>query len=158
MNKDFKFEDIGKKTPYRTPENMFRDMQDNVLRRVGEDDRRRRRLRIAVISVVAAAAIVVGLIFIPAGNTSKLTSEQPLACNTVKPESTAVKSQPAVTAPSPKTVQKSEHATAAVEKTRHRAAATTVNTAEKDEDWVSQLSDEDLNSLMALSENDEFLN
>ena len=27
MNKEFDFDDIGKKTPYRTPDNFFEDMQ-----------------------------------------------------------------------------------------------------------------------------------
>lgn len=30
MNKEFDFDDIGKKTPYRTPDNFFEDMQQRL--------------------------------------------------------------------------------------------------------------------------------
>lgn len=33
MNKEFDFDDIGKKTPYRTPDNFFEDMQQKVMER-----------------------------------------------------------------------------------------------------------------------------
>ena len=31
MNKEFDFDDIGKKTPYRTPDNFFEDMQLEIV-------------------------------------------------------------------------------------------------------------------------------
>ena len=33
MNKEFDFDDIGKKPPYRTPDNFFEDMQQKVMER-----------------------------------------------------------------------------------------------------------------------------
>ena len=56
MNRDFDFDDIGKKTPYRVPEAFFDNLQQEVLRRSGV--RRRFRLRPTV-------AFVSGLVFMP---------------------------------------------------------------------------------------------
>ena len=39
MNKEFDFDDIGKKTPYRTPDNFFEDMQQKVMERRSEERR-----------------------------------------------------------------------------------------------------------------------
>ena len=35
MKKDFDFDDIGKRTPYRTPEGFFEDVQRKVMERAG---------------------------------------------------------------------------------------------------------------------------
>ena len=48
MNKEFDFDDIGKKTPYRTPDNFFEDMQQKVFS-----------------TAIAAAAILAGVLFVP---------------------------------------------------------------------------------------------
>ena len=40
MNKEFDFDDIGKKTPYRTPDNFFEDMQQKVMERTYGRQRR----------------------------------------------------------------------------------------------------------------------
>ena len=46
MNKEFDFDDIGKKTPYRTPDNFFEDMQQKVMERTCGGQRRKHRLQI----------------------------------------------------------------------------------------------------------------
>ena len=38
MKKDFDFDDIGKRTPYRTPDGFFEDVQRKVMERAGEAD------------------------------------------------------------------------------------------------------------------------
>lgn len=35
MKKDFDFDDIGKRTPYRTPDGFFEDVQRKVMERAG---------------------------------------------------------------------------------------------------------------------------
>ena len=60
MNKEFDFDDIGKKTPYRTPDNFFEDMQQKVMERTYGRQRRKRRLQIMFSTAVAAAAILAG--------------------------------------------------------------------------------------------------
>ena len=42
MKKDFDFDDIGKRTPYRTPDGFFEDVQRKVMERAG--DRKSTRL------------------------------------------------------------------------------------------------------------------
>ena len=44
MNKEFDFDDIGKKTPYRTPDNFFEDMQQKVMERTCGGQRRKHLL------------------------------------------------------------------------------------------------------------------
>ena len=56
MNKEFDFDDIGKKTPYRTPDNFFEDMQQKVMERTCGGQRRKHRLQIMFSTAIAAAA------------------------------------------------------------------------------------------------------
>ena len=51
MNKEFDFDDIGKKTPYRTPDNFFEDMQQKVMERTCGGQRRKHRLLAGVLFV-----------------------------------------------------------------------------------------------------------
>ena len=37
MDKEFDFNEIGKRMPYRVPETFFEDVQANVLKRAGEE-------------------------------------------------------------------------------------------------------------------------
>lgn len=41
MKKDFDFDDIGKRTPYRTPEGFFEDVQRKVMERAGLKQQRK---------------------------------------------------------------------------------------------------------------------
>lgn len=65
MKKEFDFDDIGKRTPYRTPENFFENMQTKVMERTGMKQQRKSHLKLIVATVVAMAAVVAGLLFIP---------------------------------------------------------------------------------------------
>ena len=65
MNTDFDFDNIGKRTPYCTPEGFFEEMQRNVMERACGKQRRKRRLMMIISTAMAAAAILTGLLFIP---------------------------------------------------------------------------------------------
>ena len=65
MKKDFDFSEIGKRTPYRTPEGFFETVQANILKRADEEKKRRRLLniRIGVSVALAVAAMMCGIVF-----------------------------------------------------------------------------------------------
>lgn len=65
MNKEFDFDDIGKKTPYRIPDNFFEDMQQKVMERTDGGQCRKHRLQILFSTAIAAAAVLAGILFIP---------------------------------------------------------------------------------------------
>ena len=65
MNRDFDFDNIGKRTPYRTPEGFFDEMQRNVLEQACGKQRRKRRLTMIISTALAMAAILTGFLFIP---------------------------------------------------------------------------------------------
>lgn len=65
MKKDFDFDDIGKHTPYRTPDGFFEDMQRRVMERAGVKQRRKSHLKLIVSAVVTMAAILAGFLFVP---------------------------------------------------------------------------------------------
>ena len=45
MDKDFDFDNIGKRTPYRTPDNFFEETQRKILERTVDEQRKKRRLK-----------------------------------------------------------------------------------------------------------------
>lgn len=63
--KDFDFDDIGKKIPYRTPEGFFDEMLGKVMERASIRKKRKRRLRLMISGMVTIAAVFVGILFIP---------------------------------------------------------------------------------------------
>jgi hypothetical protein len=65
MKKDFDFDDIGKRTPYCTPDGFFEDMQRRVMERAGVKQRRKSHLKLIVSAVVTMAAILAGFLFVP---------------------------------------------------------------------------------------------
>lgn len=65
MNTDFDFDNIGKRTPYRTPEGLFDEVQRNVMKQAFAKQRRKRRLTMVISTVMAAAALLTGFLFIP---------------------------------------------------------------------------------------------
>lgn len=68
MSKEFNFEEIGKRTPFRTPEGFFERMQAETLKRAAEEKRRKKvfRLRMGVSMALAIAAMVCGFVFFSA--------------------------------------------------------------------------------------------
>ena len=67
MNKDFDFNEIGKCTPFRTPEGFFEKMQAETLKRVAEEKRKTKlyRLKWGVSLALATAAMLCGFLFLP---------------------------------------------------------------------------------------------
>lgn len=71
MGKDFDFDQIGKRMPYRTPEGFLDEMEADIWEKVqGElpqkQKRRTYRLGILAASMAAAASIALVLVFSPA--------------------------------------------------------------------------------------------
>ena len=68
MEKEFDFNAIGKRPPFRTPEGFFQRMQAETMKRVEEEKRRKKlyRLKWGVSMALAIAAMVCGFIFFPA--------------------------------------------------------------------------------------------
>ena len=62
MKKDFDFDDIGKKTPYRVPEGFFDEMQREVQKRTYADKPANRRLWIAASTSIVVAAVLIGFL------------------------------------------------------------------------------------------------
>jgi len=67
MEKEFDFNEIGKRTPFRTPEGFFENAKANILNRADEECRRRKhsRIRIGISVALAIAAMVCGIVFFP---------------------------------------------------------------------------------------------
>ena len=65
MSKDFDFNEIGKRMPYRVPDAFFENVQANVLKRAGEEKKRLRihRLRWRASVALAIAAMLCGILF-----------------------------------------------------------------------------------------------
>lgn len=76
MKKDFDFNEIGKRTPFRTPEGFFERMQAETLKRVAEEKRPKKlfRLKWGISAALAAAAMICGFLFYPSPTTT--TTEQ----------------------------------------------------------------------------------
>ena len=55
MDKDFDFDNIGKRTPYRTPDNFFEETQRKILERTVDEQRKKRRLKRIIPTVIAVA-------------------------------------------------------------------------------------------------------
>ena len=65
MNKDFDFNEVGKRMPFRTPEGFFEKMQAETMVRIKAEKRRKKlyRLKIGITAVLSAAAIWCGAMF-----------------------------------------------------------------------------------------------
>lgn len=160
MNNDFDFDKIGKTTPYLPPKGFFNDTQDKIIGRVREDHARRRRLRIAVITTMAAAAFIAGWILMPQSN-GDLPASNPLTAQSVTADQESTQKVAKVITPvqteKETPVRNSYNNT---EKTENPSAETSATPDDRslNDDWIEMLSDEDLNTLTALADNDEFLN
>ena len=69
MEKNFDFETIGKRTPFRTPEGFFERMQAETLKRVAEEKRKKKiyRLKWGISAALAIAAMMCAFVFLPMG-------------------------------------------------------------------------------------------
>ena len=83
MNKDFDFNEIGKRTPFRTPEGFFEKMQAETLKRVAEEKQKAKiyRLKWGVSLALATAAMLCGFLFLP--STQSPDTYQPSSTNWV---------------------------------------------------------------------------
>ena len=68
MAKDFDFNEIGKRMPYRTPEMFFENVQADVLKRADEERKRRKNFvfQWGGFITLAVAAMIFGIIFFSA--------------------------------------------------------------------------------------------
>ena len=83
MNKNFDFNEIGKRTPFRTPEGFFEKMQAETLKRVAEEKQKPKlyRLKWGVSLALATAAMLCGFLFLP--STQSPDTYQPSSTNWV---------------------------------------------------------------------------
>jgi len=63
MKKDFDFDDIGKRTPYRTPDGFFEDVQRKVMERAGVKQQRKSHMKLIISTVITMAAVLIGFLF-----------------------------------------------------------------------------------------------
>ena len=78
MNKDFDFNEVGKRMPFRTPEGFFEKMQAETMARIKAEKRRKKiyRLKIGITAVLSAAAIWCGvMLFFPTQSTDPVQQE-----------------------------------------------------------------------------------
>lgn len=73
MKKDFDFDDIGKRTPYRTPDGFFDDVQRKVMERAGVRQQRKSHLKLIVATVITMAALLAGFLFVPTFHQTDVT-------------------------------------------------------------------------------------
>ena len=73
MNKEFDFNEVGKRMPFRTPEGFFERMQAETLKRVAEEKRKKKlyRLKFGVFVALAMAAMICGFLFLPVSQPEK---------------------------------------------------------------------------------------
>ena len=161
MEKDFDFEKIGKNTPYFTPEGFFDDMQTKILRTAEKDVRKRRKMKIVFIALLASAAVFAGLIFFPFGNDIAPSQQPQLAkIDTTLGKTSTVRTTDVTTYPPTKNPRMvvNDEAHINYNKKNSTAAAVQSDDNSTNEEWIEQLSDEDLKSLTSMADNDEFLN
>ena len=67
MNKEFDFNEVGKRMPFRTPDGFFERMQAETLKRVAEEMRKKKlyRLKVGVSAALVMAAMICGFLFLP---------------------------------------------------------------------------------------------
>ncbi|MBQ8502510.1 MAG: hypothetical protein IJ494_09535 [Bacteroides sp.] len=71
MNKEFDFDQVGKRMPYLVPKGFFETIQENIRQRADEERRRKRvhRLKTYVTTALAAAAVFCGVWLLPTTET-----------------------------------------------------------------------------------------
>ena len=131
MDKDFDFDNIGKRTPYRTPDNFFEETQRKILERTVDEQRKKRRLKRIIPTVIAVAAVLAGILI-------KIGYDI-IDVKLLK----VLKYAPKDDTPSASNIL-------AVDKNN-----VTTDPVDK---WIKELSDEELEELVSFSENDIFLN
>lgn len=67
MKKDFDFNQVGKRMPYRVPRHFFKNVQADILKRADKERKKKktRRIEAWIASALAAAAVLGGICFLP---------------------------------------------------------------------------------------------
>ena len=92
MDKDFDFDNIGKRTPYRTPNNFFEETQRKILDRTVGEQRKKRRLTRIIPTVIAVAAVLTGILFTP--SLRYMNTDTPSASNILAVDKNNVTTDP----------------------------------------------------------------
>ena len=92
MDKDFDFDNIGKRTPYRTPDNFFEETQRKILERTVDEQRKKRRLKRIISTVIAVAAVLAGILFTP--SLRYMNTDTPSASNILAVDKNNVTTDP----------------------------------------------------------------
>ena len=92
MDKDFDFDNIGKRTPYRTPDNFFEETQRKILERTVDEQRKKRRLKRIIATVIAVAAVLAGILFTP--SLRYMNTDTPSASNILAVDKNNVTTDP----------------------------------------------------------------
>ena len=92
MDKDFDFDNIGKRTPYRTPDNFFEETQRKILERTVDEQRKKRRLKRIIPTVIAVAAVLAGILFTP--SLRYMNTDTPSASNILAVDKNNVTTDP----------------------------------------------------------------
>ncbi len=74
MKKDFDFDDIGKRTPYTTPDGFFEDVQRKVMERTGVKQQRKSHTKLIISTVITIAAVWVGFCLFRLCDTDEVTN------------------------------------------------------------------------------------
>ena len=92
MDKDFDFDNIGKRTPYRTPDNFFEETQRKILERTVDEQRKKRRLKRIILTVIAVAGVLAGILFTP--SLRYMNTDTPSASNILAVDKNNVTTDP----------------------------------------------------------------
>ena len=92
MDKDFDFDNIGKRTPYRTPDNFFEETQRKILERTVDEQRKKRRLKRIIPTMIAVAAVLAGILFTP--SLRYMNTDTPSASNILAVDKNNVTTDP----------------------------------------------------------------
>ena len=92
MDKDFDFDNIGKRTPYRTPDNFFEETQRKILERTVGEQRKKRRLKRIIPTVIDVAAVLAGILFTP--SLRYMNTDTPSASNILAVDKNNVTTDP----------------------------------------------------------------
>ena len=66
MKKDFDFDNIGKRTPYRVPEGFFDELQQHVMDKVEVKPKKHFSLpKMMTVMLAAAAVVLIGVMVLP---------------------------------------------------------------------------------------------
>ena len=71
MNREFDFDEVGKRMPYKVPESFLEENRHRILKQTsGEEHKKRIKLKL-LIPAILLAAVFAGLLFMPLSNEEK---------------------------------------------------------------------------------------